>query len=193
MINLLSPLQKKNYRAARRNTIWRHYTLLLGASFLVLNIILGLTAWYINNEEITQKAIKEENVNSQTQEYKDNKRNIENFRNKLDTAKILLNEGISYSDVAISIAGSIPPECRLGSLTLNNQFFDTPQSLAFKCRNQGDVVTLKSALENKPTMFDKVSILSSNGSEGSSNEYTIDAVISTIVKKPVQKSTEVNP
>lgn len=188
MINLLSPNDKKQLHAARRNTIWARYTFLTIAVLVSINIILGATALIIQNEQDSFRQKIATNENQRDKDYIATRQEAEKFRQNLAIARTILGEETKYSDIILSIARAIPPGCILGNLTLNAQSFSTTtsQTLSFNCRSQDDVVSLKTAMENAPGIFGKVSILSTTLAQGNdSSGYPVTASISTLIKKPI--------
>lgn len=189
MINLLSPYDKKQLHAARRNTIWVRYTFLIIAVLIAVNIILGATALIIQGQEDASKQKIANNESQRDKEYISTRQKAEQFRQNLTIAKTILGQETKYSDIILNIARAIPSGCVMGSLTLNPQSFDasTNQTLSFNCKSQDDVVKLKTSMENSQAVFGKVSILSTTQSQGGSDgssSYPVTASISTLLKKP---------
>ncbi len=188
MINLLSPNDKKQLHAARRNTVWIRYTFLIIAVLISINIILGATALIIQGEQDASRQKIVTNEDQRDKEYISTRQEAERFRQNLSIAKTILSEETKYSDIILNIARAIPSGCILGNLTLNAQSFSltTSQTLSFNCRTQDDVVKLKTSMENAQAVFGKVSILSTTLSQGGANTspYPVTASISTILKKP---------
>jgi hypothetical protein len=190
MINLLSLEDKKELHAARRNTIWVRYTFLVLILLVTVNIILALTIFFIQ----TQARAYEQRIATNTQlsnlRYKGTQAKAKVFREELATAKTILDSETNYSTVIVSIAHTIPPGCVLSTLVLNDQLFNTPQTLSFKCRGPSDVLRLKTALEKDTRTFDKVNIVSTTtASGGEPVPYPTSISMSLIVKKPTPSET----
>lgn len=189
MINLLSPNDKKQFHAARRNTVWVRYTFLIIAVLVAVNIILGATALLIQGQQDASKQKIINNENQRDKEYISARQEAERFRQNLSIAKTILSEETRYSDIVLNITRAIPSECILGNLTLNAQSFSLTESqtLSFSCRTQDDVVKLKTSMENTPAVFGKVSILSTTAVQDTNNSspFPVTASISTIIKKPL--------
>lgn len=184
MINLLNPTRKKYLRAARRNTIWRRYTLLVAASVIAINVVFGLTALFIFNQNSTYKQLRDTNESRLTGTYKNEKKRAQAFRDNLATAKAIIGQQTNYSDVIIAIAHTIPEGCVMESLTLSSQTFGTPQSFPFRCKLQADSVRLKTAFEQNTSLFDKVNIVSTSQNSDASDSHKVSVTLSAILLRP---------
>ncbi len=185
MINLLNPSDKRHLRAARRNTIWLRYTLLLIACFVAMNAVFGITAWYIYGQENSYKETLGENESRRDNDYLETKERAATFRGNLATAKIILDGQTNYSNVITAIAATLPKNCNLEALSLNNQLFDTPQLFSSRCKSQADSLGLKTALQINSNLFKDVSIVVTSQSTGApGNTYPIAVTLSATLLKP---------
>lgn len=189
MINLLNPDQKKQLRAARRNTIWLRYTLLTLASLIAINAVFGLTAWYIFGQENSYKSELSSNGDQRGSEYKKDKDAAVSFRNNLATAKTILDGTTNFSDVILAIASTVPSGCVMDNLTLSSQSFGTAQNFPFKCKSQGDALQLKSSLQKNTALFQNVNILSTTQEDtgDTPSPYPVTVTMSAILLKPTAK------
>ncbi len=186
MINLLSPIDKKELHAARRNTIWSRYTFLTIALLIAVNLILGITFFYIQSQAAVFQERIDTNESLSNQKYKDTKTKAENFRKELATSKVILENETNFSTVIVDIAHTIPSRCVLGTLSLNRQSFNTAQSLNFNCRSGDDILKLKSALEENDKTFGNVNIISTiTAMNTDANPYPVAITMSLILKKPL--------
>lgn len=186
MINLLSRADKKELRAARRNAVWSRYTFLTIILLVAVNIILGLTFFYIQNQARTYQDIIANNEKLSSVQYSATKVKANNFRKELATAKAILDSETNYSAIIIDIAHSIPSGCVMSTLTLSSQSFNTPQSLSYTCRSSADILRLKSALEKNDKLFGNVNIVSTSTTVSTDSvAYPISITMSLIIKKPV--------
>lgn len=108
MINLLNPAQKRQLRAARRNTIWRRYLLLIAGSAIAINIVFGITASFIAFQEKSSQDSLDTNNSELKDSYKKDKQNAQDFRRNLAAAKTIITSETNYSDVILSIAAAVP-------------------------------------------------------------------------------------
>lgn len=193
MINLLSPSDKKELRAARRNTVWSRYTFLVLALLVTVNIILGITIFYIQSQARMYQEKTAANQAVSDQQYSDTKLKAESFRKDLVTAKTILDGETNYSKVIVDIARTIPAGCVMTSLSLSNSSFDTPQSLSFNCKTESGILNLKTSLEKNTGTFDKVNIISTSinpATEGT--PYPVSINMSLVLKKPVPDTKEIS-
>lgn len=187
MINLLSSTDKKELRAARRNTIWARYTFLVLALLVAINIILGLTALFIQAQARAYEERIADNEQLSNQRYSGTKAKADTFRKELATAKTILEGETKFSTVIVNIARTIPPGCIMTGLTLNTQSFDTPQSINFECKDRSGILGLKSALEKNTVVFDKVNIVTTSIKPATTPEpYSVTISMSLVLKKPVE-------
>ncbi len=186
MINLLSPIDKKELRAARRNAIWSRYTFLTIILLVAVNFILGITFFYIKNQAVAFQERIDTNESLSNQQYRSTKTKAENFRKDLATTKAILESETNFSTVITNIAGTIPPRCILGTLSLNGQSFNTAQSLNFNCKTADDILRLKTALEENEQTFEKVNIVSTTTAVSQeTNPYPVAITMSLVLKKPL--------
>ena len=184
MINLLSPNDKKILRAARRNTIWSRYTFIIVAFLIAVNVVLALLLFLIQTQARSYEERIASNRELSNKQYSNTKTQAAAFRKDLATAKAILDSETNYSAVIVNIARSIPSGCVISTLTLNSQSFNVPQSLSFKCKTPGDILRLKSALEENTAVFDKVNIVSTNSVSDGVDPYAVSINMSLVLKKP---------
>jgi hypothetical protein len=185
MINLLSPIDKKELHAARRNTVWSRYTFLVLALLVGVNIILGFSIFYIQSQARMYQDKITANQELSNRQYSGTKLKAETFRKDLATAKTILEGETNYSKVILDITHTVPAGCVMSSLTLSSTSFDIPQSLSFNCKNSADILRLKTTLEKNTATFDKVNIVSTSiNSTVAGNLYPISINMSLVLKKP---------
>ena len=208
MINLLSPADKKQLHAARRNTIWSRYTFLGIALFIAINTIVVGNAFLIVNQANDYQTTITNNQGLSNQQYAGVETKTDTFRKNLTTAKAVLDSETSYSTIIASIGYNTPAGCVVSTLTLGNQTFGTPQVLSFSCKATANVIPLKTALENAkivttttttrggsvvenytPTatnLFSQVAIVSTTtiASGSQTNSYPVSVSISLVINKP---------
>ncbi len=183
MINLLSPNDKRQLRAARRNSTWSRYTLFTIIFFVTINLVFGLTFFFIKTQAQTYQNKIDNNAAQGNKNYLTTRKKTETFRKHLTTAKAILDAETNYSSIITNITNTIPSGCVLASLTLSPLSFNTPQTLNFKCKVQADTIRLKTALEHNAALFDKVNIVSTTTS-GVADPYPTVISMSLVIKKP---------
>jgi hypothetical protein len=147
MINLLSPADKKELRAARRNTIWSRYTFLIIALLVAVNVMLVGAVVFIQTQAGDYQFTVSSNEALAAKQYAGVKTKAEAFRKNLITAKAIIDSETSYSTVISSIGYNTPHGCILTTLALSNQSFGVPQTLSFSCKSPNDILNLKTTLE----------------------------------------------
>ena len=140
MINLIGPARKKQFLAARRNSIWVRYNFLLLTVIVAVNIIL-VASLYITF--IDQQGLDTQISNIKQKQDKEYTATVLNkakdFRDNIDTAKALLEANVSYSDMITTIANSIPSNCSIDSLAVDtNTYKNGSQKMIFTCNRDFD-------------------------------------------------------
>ena len=177
MINLLSPEDKKQLRAARVNTILLRYY------FLVVIIIAGAGGilaggFYIADQNKNSSRVELSQAENDTADYTKIRQQSEEFANNLKVAKQILATEVVYSKMITDIASIIPAGTVLNSLSLTPDTISKKMELSFKTKSYDQGIQLKTALENSD-LFSDVSItnITSKGQEGE-GAYPTDVNIS---------------
>jgi Tfp pilus assembly protein PilN len=165
MINLLPNGTKQQIRAARTNAILLNYIIFLGLAIIFLALACAATYLILTNEKNSATNQPKTTQSSQT----DNQ----------STAKDILDQQISYSNIITGIAAALPSGVILDKLSLSNNSFNMPLTLQFYARSTDDAAKLKDNF--KSTLFSNPSIQStltdSNGPSGYPNKITISVTI----------------
>lgn len=165
MINLLSKKHRRQINAARRNSIWVRYDLLMVSVILALNIIL-FAALYMNFIDKQSVALQVEEAKQQedVKVAQQVKKEADAFREDIKIAKTLLDANSNYSDLIVTIANAIPQNCLIKTLTVDaSTFTDAPQKIDFYCSkppNDSDYDVVSELLTNleKSLVFHSVYI-----------------------------------
>lgn len=195
MINLLPPHTKKEIRAARVNIILLRYCVLLifTLGFVLASFGVGFyITWNDKNAALARKQAADSSANT----YAKVKQEAESFSKDLKTAKTILSGEISYSQLLIDIANTLPAGTIVNSLSLASNNFGTPVTLTARTilgpdAGSRDVyaLKLKDALEASP-LFEKVNIastvLTENPGTNLERKYPLQVVINTTLSKPKQ-------
>lgn len=193
MINLIGPDKKKRFHAARRNTIWRRYIFVLIGVLIVNTVVLAGATWVLFAQASASQQQVADNEAKRDAEYNRVKKEAEDFRAKLSTAKTILDGETSYSEVLIKMAQIIPAGSVLTGINLSENSFATDQTLTFKSKTNNDVLSLKTALEGSD-LFSNVSI--SNTSEDVTSEdrpaYPVTVTINAKIIKPTSAAPATN-
>src|SRR5262245_29854599 len=107
MINLLSPEQKRDIRAARTNVMLVHYSTMLLLLGMLVGAVYAAGFWLVNNDE---KAVNEKlaTQSDRTKVYAQAEKQADTFRSDLAIAKSILSKETSYSTFLITLAKDIP-------------------------------------------------------------------------------------
>lgn len=160
MINLISPEQKREIRAARINVTLVEYAVALISLGLLIGLIYGLGFWLVGQEK---KAVDEKllSQSEQSRAYAAVEKEADTFRKNLETAKAILGKEISYSDFLITLAGDLPSGAVITNLSLGGTITATKDGLSIDARTSSyaKVLELKTKLEES-SLFENVSITS---------------------------------
>jgi Tfp pilus assembly protein PilN len=159
MINLISPEQKRDIRAARANVTLMRYSLMLLAMGLLVGLIYALGFWLVNMEKNAVEA-KRESQAEQIRAYAVVEKEATTFRNNLKIAKNILSKETSYSKFLTTLAGDLPSGAVLTSLSIGSATQKSPKPLLIDARTNSyaKVLELKTRLEQS-SLFENVSLV----------------------------------
>jgi Tfp pilus assembly protein PilN len=162
MINILSPEQKRDIRAARINVVLVRYCVLLALLVLLTGLIYGAGFWVVMQEK-TAATTKIESQSAQAKAYAAVEKEADAFRGNLTIAKNILGEETSYSNFLTTLAASLPNGTILTSLSIGAGTATDPKGLLLDARtnNYDKVLELKNSLEQSP-LFENVNIVSTS-------------------------------
>lgn len=145
MINLLPPHEYSELKASRQNSLLIRYVI---ASFIVL---LGVIAVHFIGFILIEKARADADHSnldntSKAEKYARVKQATNNFTQDLTTAKQILSNKTSYTDMLFNIARVLPGDIVLQSLSLNQDFVGKPLSLSIRTKSYEDAIRLKNML-----------------------------------------------
>lgn len=184
MINLLPPEQKRQIRARQSNSLLLRYCILtLVLALLLFAMSGGVYMMMLGSKKNAEKTIEQNSQKSIA--YKKVREDALKFTNDLATVKAILDKEVSYSNIAIKIAQTLPPDVVLQSLQLNYRSFGQPTTLNALGKSHGDSVRLKTALE-KSELFSDVHI-QSTAIQDSEQSYPFVFSVSVTIKPEVAK------
>lgn len=146
MINLLPDETKRQTRAARINE-----SLIKCMIFLIISVIfLGSASWasymfLFNSKTDAQKTIATNQGKADS--YASVLKQANDVTSKLNTAKTILDQQVSYSKIITGIASVLPSGVVIDSLTLTNETLGTPLILKARAKTTGDVAELKANIQ----------------------------------------------
>jgi Tfp pilus assembly protein PilN len=156
MINLLPPETKKQIRAARMNVVLVNYCVLVCCTALALAAVFGVGFWADMNDQAVAQQTKDASVTAASA-YAKTRTQAEAFAKDLATAKTILASNVSFSQLILDIASTVPSGVILNNLSLGANAKNTPIDINGRARTSAAAVDLKNSLEESP-IFENVSI-----------------------------------
>ena len=121
MINLLSPAQKGDIRAARLNVRLRRAALLCFGALLIILGIYGVGFFFVQGDRTTaDKELAASKLATEDANYKKVVTDAKAYKTNLTVAEKVLTSGVSYSSFVVETARLLPPGTVLTGLTLSN-------------------------------------------------------------------------
>lgn len=184
MINLVSPAQKSQIKAARTNSVIANYYVMFLLAVLAIGLVFGVAFYYTASE--TDAANQEKSQNEQAaKEYQEVKTQAAKFEQDLAVDKTILASDVSFNQLITDIAAVIPKGVVLNDLSFNaqDQGQNKPLTINASSKNYDDAVNLKNSLESSDLFSDvKIVSVTTKSEEGSS--YPIAVNISAQFSKP---------
>lgn len=122
MINLLPYGMKKQTRAARTNVVLIRYVLVLGIAIAFVTLACAASYVFLSFEKSTNDQVAER---TKTQKLSPDSAQgqANNFRSELTTAKNILDQQFTYSDVLTNLGALLPKGVVLDSLSITDSSF----------------------------------------------------------------------
>jgi Tfp pilus assembly protein PilN len=185
MINLLNVHDKKEFRSAKRNTLWVKYIFLAIVALVILLFMSAITFLVFDAEENTQKQIEATNSQKNALEVTETKKMIDNFTKNTQTLDAIEKNRIRYSEILVNLAKALPSGCVLTTISLTGATLGTtPQNLEANCAAEGSTSELK---RTDQQILKNVQIISVNRDPTKSNG-NVKISFSAIIQKPSQIS-----
>jgi len=180
MINLLPEDTKKQIRSARANTILFSCLIILFIAVAFLMLACSSTYLLLNSIKAdSEKAAIE--ASSGTTLYAKFNSQADTIRSNLLTARGILDQQISYSDIITKIANAIPSGIILDSLSLNKTTIGTPITLQLYANSTDNISKLKNGFQ-LPT-FSNYNLQETKTDSGGPNGYTTKITITVTINK----------
>ncbi len=186
MINLLPQEEKKQFRAARTNTLLIRYNIALIGAMAFLGIAMAVVYIYLGNAKANSEQIITDNK-AKASGYAAVESQANIFRSNLAIAKQILGNEVTYSKVILAIANLLPAGTTLDKLTLDSTTFGTPTTLSAQAKSYESALALKNAFQ-KSALFSDVhfqSITSNAGTQSGAYPFTVN--LDVTIKKDVAK------
>lgn len=160
MINLISPEQKRDIRAARSNVTLLRYGTMLAVTGALVVLLYGVGFWLVLSEKQAALA-KQEELNKTIQSYAEVKNQAETFRKNLAIAKKILANETSYSTFLTTLGNYVPSGAIITTLSVGTTTPAANNALTVEARamSYNKTLELKEALEKSP-LFEDVSLIS---------------------------------
>ncbi|HRN96859.1 MAG TPA: PilN domain-containing protein [Candidatus Saccharibacteria bacterium] len=183
MINLLPDDAKRQIKAGRTNIILIRYMIFLvfGAIFLTL-ISAAVYLFLMNSKANAEQSIKIDS--SKDSSYLSVQAQAAALRSSLTTAKSILDQEISYSNILDGIAKALPQGVVIDTLSLSASTLGTPITIQARAKSTEDALKLKDSFQKSP-LFSNFSLQSISTNKSGSNDYPVTATISVIINKGV--------
>lgn len=166
MINILSPEQKRDIRAARINVVLVRYCITVVLLVLLCGLIYGAGFWIISQEKAAT-LVKLESQSDQSKQYTAVEKEAAAFRSNLTIAKNILSKETSYSTFLTTLASDLPSGTILTQLSVgetNVTSAANTMTIEARASNYDKALDLKNRLEQS-SLFENVSIISTSRPE----------------------------
>ena len=185
MINLISPEQKRDIRAARANVTLLRYCIMLLVAGSLVGMIYGGGFWLVTMEKSAYAAVEKE---------------ADAFRSDLKVAKSILSKETSYSTFLTTLAKDLPPGAVLTSISIGAIDQKSPKPLAIDARvsSYANALVLKTRLEQS-SLFENVSLVNTTRPDnitsltGQEARYPYEATYSVKLTSGATSSSGVKP
>lgn len=185
MINLLSPNEKRQLRAARSNTLLIRYNIFLAIVLIFLLLAIGFVYVYLNNTKANAENAIVDNK-AKVSDFATVEAQARQFRSNLATAKQILDSEVTYSKVIVNIAQLLPAGTILSTLNLDSATFGTELPLVAQTKSYDRAIALKDSIQNSP-LFSNVHFLSITAGETANSDYPFTVTLGVTIKKDAAK------
>jgi Tfp pilus assembly protein PilN len=158
MINLISPEQKRDIRAARVNVILVKYCTLLLLLAALIGLIYGVGFWLVGQDKnaVGEKLLSQ---SDQSKAYAAVEKEADTFRQNLTIAESILSNETSYSTFLTTLAGDMPSGTLLTNLSIGTSVTaQKGMKIDARTSSYAKVLELKNSLEQS-VLFENVNIV----------------------------------
>lgn len=186
MINLLSPEERKQIKAARANSILMRYVVM--SLIVVVIIVVELISSYfmlVFNQSASRETINDNQ--SKSSAFSSIKSDAEKYRSNLRVAKYILDTQAPYTDILNAIAKRLPNGASLTGISIDPTTFGTASvQIQTHVSSYAQAIEVKNSLQetsiNKVKVFDSVSLSNATHEIG---DNTFQANYTVIYSKKV--------
>lgn len=185
MINLLPDNEKREIRAARTNVLLLRYNFLLVVVAALLLAGCGIVYAALSAGKATAEETNRSNI-SRASEFASTKKQADEYRQNLETAKKILNNEVIYTDLAFSITKLLPAGVVLDNLTLSSSDFGTQTTLSAHGKDYDAATAMKAAFEAS-NLFSDVHFQTITLGDTAGTGYPIGITINVTINKATQQ------
>ncbi len=187
MINLLPDERKAEIRAGRTNVLLLRYIFISLSAVVVLGGL--LVGSYVVLDGAKQGAqLKVSENQSRVSAYNDVRSQADSFRADLATAKTVLDDDTSFTELIYKIADIIPRNVVLDDLNLDPATFGSDTTMTASAKTFTDAGRLKDAFTKNGEIFSKVQIQSLSSDDSSAQtEYPVKITLKVVINKGILK------
>ena len=182
IINLLPPEEKRELSAAKLNVVLVQLLVVTIGGALVLITCGFIILKSLDNYSIIAQEHLDYN-NSRTDSLGQVVNQTNKLRSNLALDKTIFSQGISYSNILINLAKSLPSNTVLDGLTLDSSSFNKLLTLTIKTKDYSGVSNLKSTLQSS-NYFSKVNFESISNDGGV--KYPIQITLSLVLNGAIK-------
>jgi len=182
MINLLPDETKKQLRAARINVTLARYLIFLAFASGFLVLACGTSYLFLMNSRPSNTKPVSSTNQTETAAYDAAKAQYSTFTTSFSTAKTILDQQVSYSDIITSIGASLPTGVIIENLIIDGTKINSPITIQVKAKSADDAPKMKENFE-KSTMFKSFSIQSVTTTQNDPSGYSVAISISLTINK----------
>lgn len=182
MINLLSTDRKTEIRAARANVILSRYIAIIAVALVfilgVLYVSHTLLAQTMDSAEIRIAA-----NDNKADVFSATKQEVDALSAKLNEAKLLLDQEVSYANILTTLGRAMPAGTRLDSLALNDSVISgsSPLEITAYAENDGKAATIQQGLQSSG-LFSLVTLVSTN-TDNTAEGYPVKVTLTATFNK----------
>lgn len=186
MINLLPDERKAEIRAGRTNVLLLRYIFITVTAVVVLGGLLAGS--YVVLDSAKQSAqLKVSENQSRVAAYNDVRSQADSFRTDLATAKAVLDDDTSFTELIYKIANIVPRNVILDDLNLDPATFGSDTIITASAKTFSDAGKLKDSFTKNGEVFSSVQIQSLTSADDAStdNEYPVKVILKVVINKGV--------
>lgn len=181
MINLLPDETKQQLRAAHTNIALVKYLIFLGIAVGFLIMAFAVSYLFLANDKEAIKKL-EDNSQSTLSLYSAAQNQLNTIRTNIATAKSIMDQQISYSDIITGIAAALPSGIVIDKLTIDNQTIGKPINIFALGRSAENVPLIKDNFA-KSLLFSNYNLISVKTNTGDTSGFPVQISISITINK----------